>query len=245
MAGPIGLMRSFRAEQLRTRAEFLRELATLWPLLDPQRLDLTAPAWMRLVLLLIERYREQSAEQGFTFYDLMRALSTDQVVPIARPTIRWAAANEAAATSLRVLGPIGIMHRTGLGWPVEKAARTAMVEVAQSASRHVLEGARQAVDTAVRSDDQAIGFARYASGSACAFCKMLAGRGAVYKSRASAGGAHRYHDNCSCMQVPIFSRADPLPPGSEAYGDAWAESTCGLSGKEAVAAFRAHVSPGH
>lgn len=245
MAGPLALMRSFRAGQLRLRAAFLAELLALWPLLDPQRLDVTAPAWTQTVLALIGRYRQESAAQGFDFYEAMRAVRTDQLVPPPRPGLDWAAADRAAATSLRVLGPLGIAHRTGQGWPVERAAKTALVEVSGAASRHVLAGARMAVDAAVRRDEHAIGFRRYASGSACAFCKMLASREVLYKSRATAEGVRKYHDRCVCLAVPIWSRSDPLPPGSAEYAAAWAEATAGKSGKDALAAFRAAVSPGH
>ena len=49
-------------------------------------------------------------------------------------------------------------------------------------------------------------FARVTSGrNTCAFCLMLAGRGAVYHSRRSAGEMNRYHRHCACKVVPCFS----------------------------------------
>ena len=49
-------------------------------------------------------------------------------------------------------------------------------------------------------------FARVTSGrNTCAFCLMLAGRGAVYHSRKSAGEMNRFHRHCSCKVVPSYS----------------------------------------
>ncbi|MBQ1164587.1 hypothetical protein KBZ21_42170, partial [Streptomyces sp. A73] len=52
-----------------------------------------------------------------------------------------------------------------------------------------------------RRDRQATGWARTAALGACAFCKMLAVRGAVYE-RDTANV--RAHDGCHCGVVPIF-----------------------------------------
>lgn len=43
-----------------------------------------------------------------------------------------------------------------------------------------------------------------ASGEVCGFCLMLASRGAVYRSEASAGGMDHWHANCKCRVVPVW-----------------------------------------
>ncbi len=49
-------------------------------------------------------------------------------------------------------------------------------------------------------------FARVTSGrNTCGFCLMLAGRGAVYHTRQSAGEMNRYHRHCSCKIVPSYT----------------------------------------
>ena len=49
-------------------------------------------------------------------------------------------------------------------------------------------------------------FARVTSGrNTCAFCLMLASRGAVYHTRQSAGELGQYHRHCSCKIVPSYS----------------------------------------
>lgn len=56
-------------------------------------------------------------------------------------------------------------------------------------------------------------YARVPRGSkTCAFCTMLASRGAVYASERSAGRGDKYHGNCHCY--PVASRSDDdLPEG--------------------------------
>lgn len=48
-------------------------------------------------------------------------------------------------------------------------------------------------------------FARVPMGAyTCAFCIMLASRGAVYHSAASAGEMNKFHHHCNCLVVPGF-----------------------------------------
>lgn len=69
--------------------------------------------------------------------------------------------------------------------------------------------ATQARETLVRSterDPAAKGWRRVASSSACKFCRMLAGRGAVYSSSSVRFAAH---DWCGCAAVPAFDAGRP------------------------------------
>lgn len=51
--------------------------------------------------------------------------------------------------------------------------------------------------------DAEVRFARVPSGlETCAFCFMLASRGFVYWSEATAGGQHKFHEHCTCIVVP-------------------------------------------
>lgn len=83
---------------------------------------------------------------------------------------------------------------------------------------------------------------------------MLISRGPVYRSEQSAtlkGGAatyedgDKYHDNCNCYAMPIFSREEfsrsSLFALNREYGDAWPRVTRGLSGKAAVSAWRRYI----
>lgn len=77
----------------------------------------------------------------------------------------------------------------------EFAANDAM----RSVNRTILKNAKRDKSRGVR-------FARVTSGrNACAFCLMLAGRGAVYHTRQTAGEFDHWHRHCTCKVVPGFS----------------------------------------
>lgn len=71
--------------------------------------------------------------------------------------------------------------------------------------RRIADVSRETVATASLSDPKARGWQRKAFGG-CAFCQMLASRGAVY-SVATARFAS--HDHCGCIAVPAF-QGEPL-----------------------------------
>lgn len=56
-------------------------------------------------------------------------------------------------------------------------------------------------------DPVADGWQRLASPGSCGFCRMLAGRGAVYREETVNFGAH---DNCLCQSAPAF-KGQPRP----------------------------------
>lgn len=82
-----------------------------------------------------------------------------------------------------------------------------------SATRAIFDASRDTVlDNAER---EGVRYARYASATACGFCRMLASRGGEYRSEAAALTVvarrrrgtrplgERYHDNCKCLAVPV------------------------------------------
>lgn len=79
---------------------------------------------------------------------------------------------------------------------------TAIKLLLDSASRRIMNGARDTV-TMTAYDTPGARYARFTSpDSDCDFCKMLASRGAVYGNEKNAGGrGHRFHDGCHCVVV--------------------------------------------
>ena len=75
------------------------------------------------------------------------------------------------------------------------------------ASNAVTVSLNESIMTNARRDKRkGVRFARIPSdGEACAFCLMLAGRGAVYHTSRTAGEFSHYHRNCRCRVVPGFS----------------------------------------
>lgn len=54
-------------------------------------------------------------------------------------------------------------------------------------------------------------------------------------------GLDRFHDNCHCTLVPVYSRTDWVPEASREFRELYYASTRGLTGPEARAAFRAAI----
>jgi hypothetical protein len=153
-----------------------------------------------------------------------------------RPRIDWSAWDAAVEKSLQVTGPSELKRRAARGETEAQAKRNGLVVVSGSASRHVLTGARETTLALVRADDQALGWARVTDGDPCHFCAMLASRGPVYKTQASAD--FKPHDGCACVAEPVFSRNAPWPGDARNYQKLWNEATRGYSGRDAINAFR-------
>lgn len=261
------LTEQHRQAQVANQQTFLAEFLALWPLLNPFDLDASAPGWIQAVLRLIEVFRDQSAEMAVDYYQRFReveAPEAPELPPIAfapraetvrairrvargnrgvsrgrDDTIRldWREPDRAARTSMIVTGPVNIKVKAKRAQPVEQAQRAALVESSGAAMRHVIEGSRRATLTVVQNDDMALGWARVTDAGPCYFCAMLASRGPVYGTRASA--SFEAHDACACTAEAVYSREAEWPSGGRALQRMWNEHIQGrYSGPAAVRAWR-------
>lgn len=130
----------------------------------------------------------------------------------------------------------------------DEARRQVGNRQASAAERIVLNGGRGALWLAHSKDKSALGWARVSrTGTPCGWCAMLISRGAVYRSKASAEYADgdKYHDNCHCYAVPIFSRqqfdGSALFELNRRYAEEWPRVTRGYGGKDALRVWRAHI----
>ncbi|MFD9687899.1 hypothetical protein ACFWXO_19320 [Kitasatospora sp. NPDC059088] len=83
----------------------------------------------------------------------------------------------------------------------------------------VQDGGRDAIHTALQDDPGAIGYFRKTDASPCYFCALMAGRGAIYKSKRTA--AFGAHPHCHCQPIPIFSRRYQLPIENGRFSRMW------------------------
>jgi hypothetical protein len=198
MAHP--LTAEHRRQQLALRAATIRELHRLWPALDPVALDRTYPGWEAAVLRLVAANRRISVTLALRYLDRFRTgagIRGPRPEPIVPPVPA-----QAVTTSLRVTTLVAIRAATGRGVPVETAAANAFVTSSGAATRHVLDGGREAVLAGVRQDPAARGWQRVTSGRTCDFCDMLAGRGAVYSAESADFASH---DHCACSAEPVYA----------------------------------------
>ena len=143
---------------------------------------------------------------------------------------------EQIATALRVTGPVAFKQQM-LVSGLEDAARRVMIQRVTGAGRRlILAGARSTTEATVSKSKVIVGYQRVTSGSPCAFCAMLASRGAVYKSERTAGEGNAYHDSCACTAAPLYSRSSTPAPFAAEW--AQAKSLAGEQGVSQVVAFR-------
>lgn len=186
--------------QIAIRALLVRQIVSVWPLFDLKRIDETWPHVERLLMAAIEQSRTASALTAAAYYEAFRVAEDVPVDVLERPRLddSW---KDAAHTSLAITGYQAARRNVALK-VLEPKAQT-LVTVTGSASRHALNGGRDMLKAYVKSDPRGRGYARIASANACAFCQMLAGRGAVYGKES---GDFAAHDHCSCSLEPVYRK---------------------------------------
>lgn len=93
-------------------------------------------------------------------------------------------------------------------WALDTATdlTTARSLVVGGVQRRVANVARGTIMRSTAADRKAVGWMRVGAG-ACAFCRMLIARGAVYTEATAFFGAH---DNCNCQAAPKWPGATPI-----------------------------------
>lgn len=248
-AAGAALTRQHRRAQATIATVTSRRLTALWPLLDPDDLDATSPGWVTASTDVIRGGYALSARAASAYYTAFRAvelaLPPDPILPPAT-TLNVAAVR----TSLIVTGPVSVKSGTGRGEPLERTVANALVRVLGAGQRHTLAGGRDTIQGGIATDPAVIGYARVLGGEGCAFCVMLASRGATYISGGSAASSfqatgddvtgYEVHDHCQCSVEPIMGDRYQLPLSTydamEKYREAtdpnseWRRSEAGQAG---------------
>lgn len=208
----------WRAAQLGLTRLLLRDLQGLRRLIDPARLQTSVPAWIEAVSTIVARYSEVSATLAADFYDGERSASG--VLGVFTAPLADAPPNEQVGSSMR--------WATKDLWPRDDAVATvaqqepldvrlnaAMTKADAATQKLVADRGRATLRQAVNQDAGAVAYARAAALGACAFCRLMASRGAVYKNAQTAGrdanelfsgdaSVVKFHDNCHCALIPVF-----------------------------------------
>lgn len=100
------------------------------------------------------------------------------------------------------------MVRRAMGPLFGQSDSTVLALLSGSVQRLVADAARGAVIANVQRDKIRVGWARVPQPGCCAFCAMLASRGADYGSKDTAG--FKSHDACRCVAAPAFAGDDEL-----------------------------------
>jgi hypothetical protein len=223
------------------------------------------PATRMAVTSLIRERRRSSADAAARYFVDLRRLEVPQRVPAAQaqpspvqllgsePTTvpgTWADLERIAPVTpedIAVLDEDRVeanLNATGIA-SYQRAIRAAKspeqardimtTTMTGASTRLVLEGGRQVIHDAVMGDEHAIGWARITDPDPCAFCAMLASRGAVYHTRMTAGGKankrfvgdgmFKFHNNDACLAKPIFDPDDEALKVADELYDRWLRVT--------------------
>lgn len=213
--------------QAQVRALALRDLAAAWQaLLDVGDLRGSLPNLIDALHVITERWGDVAAAVAAEFYVEVREAANLPVdfSPAALP----------AATPDQVEESIKWATK-GL-WSTSPDVPAALTLTEGVVSNLSLAPGRETILQAVKDDKKALGWARVTDGHPCAFCSMLASRGPVYKTAASAG--FQAHDHEMCTPVPFFSQDDATLLYSQQLYTDWQHVTAGKGGNNALRAWR-------
>jgi hypothetical protein len=232
-----------QADQIKAQREAVLAFAALW-----QELDATDPLsdlrWGAGVLANVLIRRDASAQMALDRYNQLRKL----LVPGEPELLAILARADADRVLQRIhlTGPyqVNAFIKSGLS---PKAAKIKAFPVASKvAADEVLKGGRTIIGDTISQDRVAIGYARLPKANACAFCIMLASRGAVYSKdtvlkttgRSRFGAGKSYHTNCACAMYPVFTKDQPLADLTISAGEEWLKHTKGVPTREQLKIFR-------
>lgn len=189
----------YRGVADRVQARSLRDLLAIWPLLNLDDLDASFAAWLPALSTVIDRDRQVMAGAASVYLADEYAAQVGTGAPViaaakAAPRAQVAASASAVTvagyrTALTTVGPL-------------RAPETALVRTAGMVTRLVLDAGRETIVGSLAKDPNGYGWSRVASPTACAFCRMLAGRGNVYRGDTATFSAH---DHCKCSARPIYT----------------------------------------
>ncbi|MFF8299583.1 hypothetical protein ACF07M_30045 [Streptomyces globisporus] len=184
----------------------VRDVRKLRRLIIPSRLQETVPDWIEAVRAVVGEYGNASASAAADFYEAERVAAEVTgrfTVPLLEPppdeqvdnSLRW------ATKDLWPRDPDNPKTTAAQRAPLEVRLDAAEKKAEGVAQKLVTDQGRGTVQAAVQQDRMAVGYARAAALGACAFCRLLAARGMVFKQDTA---DFRAHDGCNCGVIPVF-----------------------------------------
>ena len=153
-----------------------RDLVRVWRSLDVGDAAAATRLLLPQVRDVVTAYAELSAAAAADFYETNRQLAGVSGDFVARPA-GTAPTDQIDALTRWSVTPI---------WSDDPRTGAALLRLAGGAQRLIRKAERDTIYENGAADDQLIGWIRIAQPDACAFCLMLASRGAVYTSRDAA-----------------------------------------------------------
>lgn len=202
-----------RQGQIALRAQLLRDFQRIWPIWtgDESSFRMLVSATVPLV----GAHRQTSSALATAYYEMFRRTEQAGGSPTPRPGDPLD--EDAIRTSLYVTGLNSVKTSLEHGFTIQAAKQNAFVRVSGAVTRHMLNGGRDALVKSTASDPKAGGWGRVTSSSPCAFCAMLASRGAVYSEDTA---DFQSHDHCACEVEPQYE-GSKLPGRADYFWELW------------------------
>jgi hypothetical protein len=185
-----------RLRQVQTAVRQLveRDLTSFFGSLDLARPEAARDALLEYVSYLVERYGGSAAAVAADWYDEVRAAEgvRGRFRALAQPSPYQSGVEDTV--------------RRAAGSLFTDSPTATLTSLLAPAGKYVLAAGRQTIATSTARDPRASGWQRVTRSGACRFCRMLSGRGAVYRE---ATAHFASHGACNCAAVPSW---DPDAP---------------------------------
>ena len=146
----------------------------------------------------------------WAYQDVTGGLAADQYDTWreeARVRGRFTATPAQVAAEDQILA--GVRNAIGPLFGADPDAAAARALLSGMVTRLVTHGSADTMVGSVRRDPAAVGWSRHTRAGGCGFCRMLQGRGSVYRKQETAVFAA--HDHCRCTVAPSWDPDAPVP----------------------------------
>lgn len=201
-----------RQAQAAVSALALRDFLALWPLWQGD--DKSFNVLVAAAIVLIRAHHRISTSLAGAYYEAFRR--AEVVGGFASPRLADPINVEQITASLNYTGRVMTRKALLAGRSPVEARETALVRTSGAVTRHVLAGGRDTIVKSTGEDPRALKWARVTRGEPCAFCAMIASRGAVFLGEDTA--EFQAHDHCNCQAEPHFE-GSKMPIDSARWRD--------------------------
>ena len=206
------LIEDHRRELLDLETLLVADIAAQWAALPLDDASATRAVISPLAVELVADYGALNAAAGADWYMELR----DEAAVASRFTAR----TYAPLVRGQVEASVGWALAPLYGAMADPAA--AQGRLSGALQRLAGDAERATVLGNAERDPQRVRWYRHTRPNCCAFCSMLSGRGAVYRTERS--GGFDSHNDCRCFPVPLFTASDRPPSSVDAAADEYDEA---------------------
>lgn len=199
------LTEEYRTQLRAQAARVAKVLTAAWTGVDPSALDQSMRRVLPQAAVAITGGQGRAAQLSYIY--LRRYIAAELGVGLDVIELPDFDPNVAGRTLLgnsvpEMVGfePIYAKRAIARGASAEEAVAMSLRHLQMTGRSELYRVAREQVITAANTTDYIDRYQRIASPTACKFCRMLAGRGAVYRLETA---GFRAHGNCGCTAEPV------------------------------------------